>query len=82
MPRKPQRLLKQSPLASPSETRRQRDAALSAMRSAKFGTMLAKLHGADRITTQQFIAGKRWSEVVDDYSRACRSPGSAQPEAR
>ena len=65
---------KQAPLASPTETRRARDLALAGMRSSGSGSTLGLLHAANRITSAQLAAGRKWAETVSNYSAACRSP--------
>ena len=61
-------------LLSPTEARRLFDAASTGLRDPVWATMLGRLYRDGKITSSQFSAGKHWSELVANYSIACRSP--------
>lgn len=61
-------------LPPPGEVKRLMDAALAGMRPPEWGTMLGRLYLSGKITSVQFVAGKRWAELATDYSQACQSP--------
>ncbi|MGY2987681.1 hypothetical protein [Bradyrhizobium sp. USDA 4508] len=73
---RPQRtpLHREPQLPPPTEVRRLIDAALAGMRPAEWGTMLGRLCLAGQITETQFAAGRRWCNLVAEYSQACCSP--------
>jgi hypothetical protein len=59
---------------SPAEVARLRDAALSGMRDAVWASSLGRLYLTGNLTSAQFAAGKRWAELVEQYTAACLSP--------
>jgi len=61
-------------LPSPTEVSRLRDAALSGLRDPVWGSMLGQLLLGGKITSFQFSVGRKWSELVRDYSAASQSP--------
>ena len=65
-------------LLAPTQVRRLLDAAAAGLRDALWSTMLGRIHLAGKITAAQFAAGKRWAELVSDYSTACQSPRAPQ----
>jgi len=74
----------QMQLTPPAEVKRLREAALAGMRSAEWGTMLGRMYLEDKITSVQFSVGKRWADLVAEYSEACcspRAPRSAKLDA-
>jgi hypothetical protein len=68
------RQLPPTALPSPVETRRLRDAAVSGLRDAVWGSQLGRLHVTGALDASQLAAGKYWSELTSAYSVACRSP--------
>ena len=50
------------------------DAAAAGLSDPIWGSMLGRLYRDGKITSALFAAGKRWAEVVADYSEALRSP--------
>ena len=76
--RKPCGRLRQEPrdtqLLAPTQVRRLLDAATEGTRSAEWGSMLGRLYLGSKITSSEYAAGKRWRELVANYSIACRSP--------
>lgn len=67
-------------LPPPTETKRLRDAAVNGMRSPEWGTELGRLYLADKISSVQYSAGRRWAATVEAYGEACqipRQPGTA-----
>lgn len=68
------RIQREQPLPPASEIRRLRDAALSGMRDASWGTELGRLYLVGKITATMFAAGKRWGELSVKYSQALCSP--------
>ena len=61
-------------LLSPAEARRLIDSAAAGLREPVFGTMIGRLYITGQLTSEQFSTGKRWAELVANYSIACRSP--------
>jgi hypothetical protein len=61
-------------LLSPTEARRLFDAASAGLRDPVWATVLGRLYRDGKINSAQFAAGKRWAELVANYSIACRSP--------
>jgi len=59
---------------SPAEVKRLRDASLAGMRSAEWGTELGRLYLADKISSVQYRAGRRWAAIVEAYAEACQTP--------
>lgn len=76
---KPSRACAEKPV-SPAEIRRLRDAALSGMRDQVWGTELGRLFNNNKITAEQFEAGKRWALRASLYRQALDCP-SADPRA-
>jgi hypothetical protein len=76
--REPNGRIKRQPreieLPAPAETRRMRDMAAAGVRDPEWGSMLGRLYLVGHITETQYNAGRRWSNVVADYSMACCSP--------
>jgi hypothetical protein len=79
---KPSRALadRSTPSTSPAESRRLRDAALTGMRQAEWGTQLGRLFLAHKITSEHYQAGQRWSERAGLYRQALDCP-AADPRA-
>ena len=63
-----------SELTSPAEIRRLRDAAMSGLRDAAWGSEVGRLHLTNRISSSELAAAKRWLELTAKYSRALGSP--------
>ena len=61
-------------LLSPTEARRLFDAVSAGLRDPVWATVLGRLYRDGKINSAQFAAGKRWAELVANYSIACRSP--------
>jgi len=61
-------------ITSPTELRRLRDAALSDVRSADWGSEIGRLHLTNRLNSAELSTAKRWFELVNAYSIAYRSP--------
>ena len=59
---------------SPAEVKRLRDAAILGMRDPLWGTELGRLFLRNRITPQQFEAGKRWRSLVECWRRLQGGP--------
>jgi hypothetical protein len=73
--RKPSGRTKVEPqLPPPAETKRLRDAAVAGMRGAEWGTELGRLYLADKISSLQYSAGRRWAATVEAYAEACQTP--------
>ena len=68
------RVARDAELMSPTEARRLVDAAASGLRDQVWGTTIGWLYINGQLTAAQFSAGKRWAELVANYSIACRSP--------
>ena len=58
----------------PTELRRLRDAALTGLRSADWGSEIGRLHLTNRLNSAELSTAKRWFELVNAYSIAYRSP--------
>ena len=65
---------KKSELLSPTEIRRLIEAASAGLRDSTWSSQLGRLHLANKITSAQFAAGKRWATLVADYAVACQCP--------
>ena len=61
-------------LLAPTQIRRLLDSAASEVRHAAFGTQLGRCYLSGQVSATEFAAGKRWAEIVANYSQACRSP--------
>ena len=61
-------------LLTPTQIRRLLDFAASEVRHAAFGTQLGRCYLSGQVSATEFAAGKRWAEIVANYSQACRSP--------
>ena len=78
--REPSGKVKRAPpdLPSPTEVSRLRDAALSGLKDAIWGSMLGQVYLRGKISGVQFAAGKRWADLARNYSLACQSPKEAR----
>ena len=61
-------------LLAPTQIRRLLDSAATEVRHQAFGTQLGRLYLNGQVSATEFAAGKRWAEIVANYSIACRSP--------
>ena len=71
--RKPSGRLRHDPhsqLLSPTEARRMFDNAAAGLCDPVWGTILGRLYRDGKITCALFAAGKRWCELVADYSES------------
>ena len=68
------RSMREPEFPSPGEVSRLRDAALAGLRDPIWGTCLGLLYLNGKLTASQFAAGKRWTELAQDYSAAQLSP--------
>ena len=68
------RLKPATPLLAPTQVRRLLDSAATEVRHAAFGTQLGRLYLSGQVSASEFAAGKRWAEIVANYSISCRSP--------
>lgn len=69
---KPQRGQQEMPSAA--EVQRLRAASLAGMRDAAWGTTLGWLYLSGKLTSAQFAAGRRWTELAHEYALAVRAP--------
>jgi len=65
---------RQPMMLPPTEVRRMIDAEIVEKRKPEWGSSLGRLVLARRITETQYSAGKRWAELVEQYSIACQAP--------
>ena len=65
---------RQEPGLPPAAVRRMIDAEVEEKRKAEWATSLGRLVLARKITETQYSAGKRWAELVEQYSIACQAP--------
>jgi len=70
-----------SELLPPTEIRRLVDAASAGLRDSIWSSTLGRLHLTGKISASQFSAGKRWAELVSNYSQACLGPRPPRTEA-
>jgi len=61
-------------LLPPTEVRRLVEAASAGLRDPIWCSEIGRLHLVGKITSAQFAAAKRWTELAASYSQACQSP--------
>lgn len=64
---------------SPAEVRRLRDAALVGLRDEMWGSEIGRLFLDNKISAEEFEAGKRWARMAALYNHAISAPS---PDAR
>lgn len=65
---------RQPQLPAPIEARRMMEAAAVGMRDSVWGSMLGMLYVSGKLTSVQFQAGRRWTELISGYSLAMQAP--------